>query len=340
MTTIEPGLVSILMPVFNEAASVERAVASALGQTHGHIEVLVIDGRSTDNTRELVRALAEQDHRIRLLDNPARGIAAALNLGLAACRGEYAARMDGHATVNSDYVSTGVRHLSTEAGVAAVGGKRVGVATTPTGRAIAMALSSPFGVGDSINHYATEVQRTDHASFGVYRTDVARAVGGWDETLIVNEDVDFDFRIMALGLSILYDPSMIIKWHVRETIGDLARQYRRYGRGKGAMVAKNGLGAVRMRHLAAPALVATLAGAAGLAMTGRRLVPLGLVAPYSAAVVGASVLTSRGARGLDEDSEPHLARALPAAFVAMHTSWGIGFFEGLAGRRPATASQR
>lgn len=335
-----PGSVSVLMPVRNEAASIEGAVQAALAQTHLPDQVLVIDGRSTDGTQDRVRSIAAGDSRVRVLDNPAGGISAGLNVGLAQARTEFVARMDGHATVNREYVELGVRRLRENPEVAGVGGRRIGVARTSTGRAIALALSSPFGVGDSINHYGREVQHTDHASFGVYRTRAAVEVRGWDEDLLVNEDVDFDLRLLRAGHRILYEPAMLINWNVRETLADLARQYRRYGRGKGAMVAKNGPTALRARHLAAPGLVSTLAGSAALVATGRRRSGLALAAPYAAAVVAATALTLRTVDDPSLRAGVRSAPALAGAFVAMHTSWGVGFFEGLAGRRPAASSQR
>ena len=340
LRTGSPGSVTVLMPVLNEAESIDAAIGAALAQTHAPVEVLVIDGRSSDSTRARILAIGARDSRVELLDNPAGGISAGLNIGLARARGEFAVRLDGHATVNPEYVEIGVRHLREDPALAGVGGKRVGVARTPVGGAIALALSSPFGVGDSINHFAADVQQTDHASFGVYRTAAARAVGGWDEELLVNEDVDFDFRLLGHGHRILYDPEMVIHWNVRETLPDLARQYRRYGRGKGTMVAKNGVHAIRPRHLAAPALVIAMCGSALLVAAGRRRLGLALAAPYTGAVVAATAVTRRGQRRAGQEVGIGTAPTLTGAFVTMHTSWGIGFIEGLLGRRPATASQR
>jgi hypothetical protein len=191
------------------------------------------------------------------------------------------------------------------------------------GRAIAAATSSRFGVGNSINHYATAFQLTDHASFGVYRTAAARQVDGWDESLAVNEDVDFDHRLREAGYRIAYDPAMIISWHVRETIGSLFRQYRRYGRGKAAMVRKNGRRAVRTRHLAAPALVAGLTAA----MITSLWLPASLTLP-GLYLVGVTAVAGATWWRAPDRSEVSLL-AMPAAFVATHVGWGLGFLEGL-----------
>jgi len=246
---------------------------------------------------------------------------------------EAAIRIDGHSVVAPDHLARGLGHLRARPELAAVGGLRVGVATTPAGRAIALALSSRFGVGNSVIHYGDAVQDTDHAAWGVYRADVARAVGGWDEQLLVNEDVDFDHRITLLGHAIAFDPLMRIDWQVRENVPALWRQYRRYGRGKAAMVRKNGSGAVRVRHLAAPGLVVASVIAVGALAAGRRRLPLAGLGVYGAAVGVASVRVVRR-RGADEMR----AWVVPAAFVTMHAAWGLGFIEGILLRLPPARS--
>lgn len=328
-------LVTIVMPVLNEERDVEAAIDSALQQTEQRTEVLVVDGRSEDRTVEVVEAVARREPRVRLLHNPSRTIPAGLNVGLAHARGEFLQRVDAHLVVNDTYLERGLATLDAHPEAAAVGGCRIGVAGSATGRAVAIALSSPFGVGDSINHYATEPQETDHASMGVYRTAVLRAVGGWDETLKVNEDVDLDHRILALGHRIRYDPAMVMHWSVRESLRDFARQYRRYGRGKAGMVRKNGAAAVRLRHLVPPALVLTLATGAVAALTGHRGVGAVLLAPYPLGLAGAVARTP-----LEPDAGVDLPVRLAGAFATMHLAWGLGFLEGLAGAEPVTSSAR
>lgn len=327
------GSISVLMPVLNEETSVVGAITSVLEQEGPEVEVLVIDGHSTDRTRDLVHGMAQHDRRIRLLENPAVTIPAGLNVGLAEVTGDFVARVDGHATISRDYLKRALSHLKAEPSMAGVGGRRVGVSSDPVGRAIALALSSRFGVGNSINHYADGAQLTDHASFGVYRTEAAKRVGGWDETLPVNEDVDFDHRILQAGHTIGFDPQMVIHWQVRERIGDLFRQYRRYGRGKSAMIKKNGLKALRLRHALPPAAVLTAGGLLVASFRHPRL----LLAPLVYAV-GTSAASVRAWRRRTGD-ETVSALALPLAFPAMHSGWGIGFVEGLVlNKTPGRAS--
>lgn len=329
--------VSVLMPVRNEERSVAGAIRSVLEQTLQDVEVLVIDGQSDDATVTIVSELASTDPRVRLLHNPDRTIPHALNIGLRAARAPYVARVDAHASVSVDYLERGVTELDANPDVASVGGRRIGVGEGPTGHAVAAALSSPFGVGNSVNHYGGEAQDTDHASFAVSRADVLRSIDGWDESLLVNEDVDLDHRIGLAGFRIRYDPQMEIHWHVRRTVRDLGRQYRRYGRGKAAMVRKNGRSAVRLRHLAAPGLVAWMGGAALVAVTGHPRLAAAMAAPYAAGLVGATTVTQRKGYGQQQ------LRPLPlaGAFTAMHFGWGLGFLEGYLLRlTPAAASGR
>ena len=178
-------------------------------------------------------------------------------------------------------------------------------------------------MGDSVYHYGGKPQEIDHVPYGSYPTALLREVGGWDEGLFTaNEDHELDYRLRQRGHSLLFDPGLRIAWQARQSIGDVFRQYRRYGRGK-AEVARLHPGSVRLRHLAAPALVAWLAGAA-LVATRRRRWAVAAVAPYAVGLAAASVAT---ARRLD-DAEAR--RLVPVAFAAMHIGWGFGFWEGLA----------
>ncbi len=332
----EPAaLVSVLMVVRNEEAAVADAIASVRGQTYPDWELLVLDGGSTDATTDVVRAVAAEDARIRLLDNPDRVIPAGLNVGLRAARGDYIARLDGHTSWNHTYLADALASLAVRPDAVGVGGLRFGVARTRTGRAIALALSSPLGVGNSVYHYATEPQDTDHVTNGVYRTEPVRAIAGWDERLLVNEDVDFDHRLQRAGWTLLYDPRLRTAWRVRETIPDFFRQYRRYGRGKAAMVRKNGPSAVRARHLVAPGLVVALVASVGLTLAGHP-VAIAVPAAYGAAILfGSARLVARDPGARD------LTIPLVCALISMHVGWGTGFLEGLLARRgPAAASQQ
>lgn len=326
-------LVTVLMPALNEEKAIAHTIELVLAQEGVDVELLVVHGQSTDRTGEIVAAIAERDPRVHLIPNPESIIPAALNLGLARASGDFVARVDAHSEgLTPDYLRRGVGWLEKNPRLASVGGIRRGDATTPVGRAIALSQSSPAAIGDSLYHFGTEAQLTDHATFGVTRASAAREIGGWDESLLVNEDVDFDHRLIEAGYLIGFDPAMRVDWKVQESLGKLFRQYRRYGRGKAQMIRKNGQKAVRLRHLVPPTFVV----GSGLILLGGLAKPVLwlFLAPYFLLVGGASAMQWRK-RGQDKVSAP----ALPASFLAIHVGWGLGMLEGLLlGRQPIPAS--
>ena len=327
----DQDLVTVAIPARDEEVFIGRCLDSILAQDMPNLQVLVVDGGSTDRTAEIVESRARTDPRIELLHNSERIIPVSLNMALRAARGRWFVRVDAHATVPPDYVRRAVRHLATgEWG--GVGGRKDGVGVTPAGRAIAVAMASRFGVGNSVYHYGSAPQVVEHIPFGAYPTALAGRLGGWDERLLVNQDFEFDVRVRRAGYRLLFDPGLVIHWHCRQSVGALFQQYRRYGRGK-VFVALLHPGSIRLRQLAGSALVASWVGAALLAVRWRRLA-MALVLPYPAALVVASVVCAR--RLDDRRARPWV----PAAFAAMHTGWGIGMWTGVGRVASAVLSGR
>jgi glycosyltransferase involved in cell wall biosynthesis len=315
-------LVTVVIPARNEAASIGACLDSVRAQTHRDLQVVVVDGASEDTTVEVVRTHMASDPRIELLHHQALTIPSSLNQAVRAARGRWLVRVDAHSTVGPDYVALAVERL--RAGWGGVGGRKEAVARTSAGRAIAVALGSRLGVGGSTYHYGTAEEDVDHIPFGAYPLDVVRELGGWDETLVANEDYEFDYRVRETGRRLLFDPRLVIRWHCRETVPDLYRQYRRYGSGKADVVRLHPT-SLSPRHLMPPAFVAYLAAGAllGVRHPQRLLV---MLAPYAAGVAAESV---RCAPRL----APQDRRHLPAAFVAMHVGWGVGFWQRVLTRR-------
>jgi succinoglycan biosynthesis protein ExoA len=313
----QTDLVTIVIPARDEERFLGRCLDAVRKQDYDNLQIVVVDGGSTDATLEIVRDQMTADERIELVHNPRQGIPISLNLGLAAARGRWLVRMDAHSTVDPSYVRLAVDRLAEERW-GGVGGRKDGVGETPAGRAIAAALGSRFGVGNSMYHHGVAPQEVDHIPFGAYPMEMVRSLGGWNEELPVNEDFEFDYRVRASGRRLLFDPAMTIRWHSRQSISDLFRQYRRYGRGK-VDVALLHPDSMSPRHFLPPALVAYLAATAILGWRRPRRL-LALNAPYLMALTAASVQT---ARKLDSPAE----RAnVPLAFLAMHIGWGLGFW--------------
>jgi succinoglycan biosynthesis protein ExoA len=313
-------LVTVLVPARNEEGSIAGCLGSILSQDHSELEVIVLLADSSDATASVVEEIEQRDPRIVLVRHRLGGIPRSLNLGLARARGQWLVRVDAHSRIAPGYVRRVVEHLR-GGDWGGVGGRKDGVASTHAGRAIAQALGSRFGVGNSKYHYGTALGIVDHIPFGAYPTALVRQLGGWDESLRANEDFELDYRIRRLGYRLLFDPSVRIFWDSRESIPDLFRQYQRYGYGK-ADVACLHPESLELRHFAPPAVVLIVIGAL-LVASRRPAVAVAAVSPYVGSLVGASAHIVL--RGRDLRAAPWL----PLAFLAMHLGWGLGFWKGL-----------
>ena len=315
--------VSVVIPVYNEERHMEACLASVLDQDFptDSYEVIVADGGSTDRTREIVAETSAAHPAVRLIDNPGRKQAAGLNLAIIASRGEVIARQDGHAEWAPNHLRRSVELLR-ETGADNVGGRQVAVGDGASGRAIARAMSSPFGVGGARFRYSGREEEMPTVFLGTFRRSAFERVGLFDEAYPPHEDYELNERIRATGGRIVFSPDIRTRYHVRDGLLALARQYYRYGRGK-VRVARASPGVIRTYHLAAPALVATVPVTAAMLVTGRGR---RLAAAGSALYAAACVVAAQQA-GADE---PLQVRArIPATFAVMHLAWGAGFWAGL-----------
>src|SRR3954447_2573274 len=316
-----PVLVRVLTPVLNEEAHIRATVASMQRQELDvEVEFLFIDGRSSDDTKAILEELAVEDPRIRVLDNPNRTTAFALNVGLAASRGRYVARMDGHTSYPPTYLADGVRRLG-RGDVVWGAGPQLPRGEGVWSRRVALALetglasigSKRWGDGS-----AEEIELDTGVFTGVWPRSVLEQHGGWDSGFPINQDSELAARVLAAGQRIVQLPSMGAGYVPRNSLKSLARQYYRYGlyRGKTARVHANSL---RRSHLLGPGLVLALAAALVLPRPLRGLARAA-VGAYFAALVLAS---ARAAVGSPERAAD--AATLPVVFVVMHGAWGGGF---------------
>ena len=325
----ERPLVSVLLPVWNERARIAGCLDSILAGDWpaDRFEVLAVDGGSDDGTRDILADYARRDPRVRVIENPARRIPAALNAGLRAARGALLVRMDAHATYAPDYIRRCVELLeSTRA--AAVGGMQRHSGEGWVGGAIAAALGSRFAAGDAVYRTAREPRWTDTVYLGAWRTETVRAVGGWDEAWLVNEDYEFNLRLRewhrrhaGTDEAILYSPDIRSAYFGRQGLAALARQYFRYGYWKAGTVRRHP-DATRWRQLVPPAFVAAIVvSLLVLPWTPLPLAVLGGAWAIGAALAALATAARRGWRFLP---------LLPVVFAVVHVCWGAGFLAGAA----------
>jgi succinoglycan biosynthesis protein ExoA len=311
------------MPVRNEAGLIGESLGVVLTQDYpGQLEALVVDGMSDDGTRQIVRAIAAEDQRVRLLDNPRRIVPTAMNLGAQAARGEILIRVDGRSIIPPDYVRRCVELLR-QTGAWNVGGMQVPVGQTPVGQVIAAAMASHFGAGPAKFRFADQPQPVDTVYLGAWPRDAFLRVGGFDERLVRNQDYEFNIRLRQVGGLVYFVPDLRVEYYGRETLRGLWRQYFQYGVWK-ARVIKMHPASFRLRQGAAPALVSGLVLGPILALLGPPWgwVYLAGVAIYLAAVLAFSAFQAARRR-------PRMWHLLPIAFLILHLAWGLGFWAGM-----------
>src|SRR5688572_7628844 len=198
-----PPKVTVILPCRNEARYIGPCLDSILAGAYPAdlLEILVVDGHSTDETRALVKDYAARHPQVRLLDNPARIVPTALNIGIRAATGDVIARMDAHVIYPPEYLPRLVAALE-ESGADNVGGCVITLPAdgTATAQAIAIALGQPFGVGNSHFRIGSPKARfVDTVPFGCFRRELFNRVGMFDEELVRNQDDEFNARIISRG---------------------------------------------------------------------------------------------------------------------------------------------
>lgn len=310
--------VSIVLPTLNERAYIVDCLSSLAAQDAPSIvEVLVVDGGSTDGTRDLVEGFGG---RVRLLDNPRVTAAAAMNVGIDAAQGDIVCRADAHTVYAPDYVRRCVEVL-VETGAANVGGRMQAVGENRFARAVAAVTSSPFGIGSGKFHYAEGRHEVDTVYLGCWWRQTLVDIGGYDETGLqwAAEDQELNYRLRQDGGRLVLDSSIRSWYFPRATPKALARQYANYGVAKASTLAKHG----RLPTLRPLAPAGLVGAAAVLLVAGRRpVVRLAVPSAYAAGAGWAALHIGR-----TPGVAPHRAFA---ALAICHWAYGIGFWRGVA----------
>lgn len=316
--------VTLLIAMRNEERFIERCLRSVLAQDYDprRLEVLVLDGRSSDGSAAIARRLVAAREGWQVLENPGVTQSHGWNLGIAHAFGELVGIVSGHAELAPDYVSRAVETLS-RTGADLVGGPVHAQGLTYVGRTIAAATSSSFGLGYARAHHAQREEEVDTVFQGVCRRTLFERIGGFDENMIRNQDDELSYRLRRHGGRIVCNPAIRSVYHNRGTVRSLARQYLHYGFWKVRvlqMLARQ----MQPRQFVPPLFVAALlttAAWAVIAPAGRYALAA-VAGSYVVANIAATALTARR-HGL------RFAPLLPVVFATLHLSYGAGFLVGL-----------
>jgi succinoglycan biosynthesis protein ExoA len=317
--------ISVIVPCYNEESTIQLLLDAILKQDFPirNIEVIIADALSQDKTREKITEFASDHPQLlmKVVDNPKRTIPAAINAAAAATSGEYLVRLDAHSMPYPNYISTCIRDLENGKGenVGGVWEIKPG-ADTAIAKAIAAAAAHPLGVGDARYRYSDQAGETDTVPFGSFRRDLFFRIGGFDESLLTNEDYEFNVRIRKTGGKIWLDPTIRCIYFARKNLRELAKQYWRYGFWKLQML-KRYPKTIRWRQALPPLFVLVNILGILFALFNK------YVAYSYLAILGIYlfILFATSIRDALKKKEPALILGLPAAIITMHFSWGFGF---------------
>jgi succinoglycan biosynthesis protein ExoA len=321
----------VVIPCLNEEAHLPALLARLLDDQGAEaFRIVVADGGSTDRSREIVDAVALRDPRVVLMDNPRRLQAAGVNRAAAVHGGDCAwlLRVDAHAEYPADYGSS----LLDEAARTGADAVVVSMVTRGGGffqRAAAAAQNSLLGAGGSPHRKPGPGRWVDHGHHALMRLDLFRAVGGYDEDFVANEDAELDLRLAAHGARIWLSGEVSIGYVPRPSPGRLFRQYLNYGDGRARTLLRH-----RQRPKVRQLLPAMVTPAVLAAPLGFLFEPLA----WPAAAWAAASLAYGAVLGLR--ARDGAAAASGAAAMVMHLGWSLGFWRRLLSTRPGRRERR
>jgi|BarGraNGADG00312_2_1021985.scaffolds.fasta_scaffold10942_2 succinoglycan biosynthesis protein ExoA len=246
--------VTLVVAMRNEVSNIERCLASLAAQDYpsDRLEILVYDGESTDSSVAIAEEFAAERPRWAVRPNRRRIQAAAWNEGIEAASGEIVGIVSGHSELGPAYVRSAVEALR-RTGADMVGGPVRAIGDTPVGEAVAIAVSTPFGVGGARHRYLTEPAVVDTVFMGICRRETWLRFP-FDEAMVRNQDDEMSYRLLDAGGTIVCDPAIQSTYRNRSTLAGLWYQYFDYGRWK-VRVLQAHPRQMRLRHLAPLGLV-------------------------------------------------------------------------------------
>ena len=318
-------VVSVVMPMRNEADFIGQSLGSLMEQTFpkDKYEILVMDGGSTDGSREILNDLQATEPALRVFDNECGTVPVAMNLGIRAARGTIIVRADAHTIYPPNYIENCISVLE-RTGADNVGGP---VVTSPQGHSLtariaAGLLSSRFGVGNSAFRTSMREGYVDTVPFGTFRKELFSRVGYFNELLVRNQDNDLNARIRKDGGRIYMSPELATQYIAPKSLRSLLRQTYRNSKWHVFTVRSN-VSALSLRHFVPAAFVVSLCLLSVMSFKSHvaAALLLGVLAAY---LLAACCFTAT----MTNFTSIERLR-LPLAFLLFHISYGLGTLAGL-----------
>lgn len=224
----ELPLISVVVPCFNEKKILPQCLDSLVEQTYpkDKMEILIVDGMSTDGTLDIIDSYAKQYPFIKKLENKKRFTPYAMNTGIQNSNGDFIIKADAHTLYDQNYVQRCIKYII-EYEVDNIGGilKTVSNDSSLVSKSIISSLSSFFGVGNSFFRIGSRKPRwVDTVAFGCYHRNTFNKIGMYDEKLIRGQDIELNMRLKKAGGKILLHPDIIGYYYPPSTLKGFMKQ--------------------------------------------------------------------------------------------------------------------
>ena len=319
--------VSFLIIAYNAESTLRGVINNLINQDYPHelIEVILVDGNSTDRTKEIMKEFSKQDNgfiRIEVKDNPKRTLPSGWNVALDSVQGDIVLKVDAHASIPSDFISKNVRGI--ESGEKICGGQRPNIIDeeTPWKRTLLIAESSMFGSSIAPYRRSTGIKYVKSLFHAAYSKEVFDTVGKFNEDLVRTEDNEIHYRMRKAGYKFCFDPEIISYQHTRNTLKKMLKQkyLNGYWIGKTSKICPQCLS---IFHFVPITFVFSIIASCVLAAVGYKLFLLIIVIAYLIAAIAMTLAA------INNEGYFKYSLLLPFIFLLLHVSYGVGTLVGL-----------
>jgi glycosyltransferase involved in cell wall biosynthesis len=322
--------VSVIVAVRNEEGYLDGCLQALVDLDYPHdlLEIVLVDGMSTDRTPQIIESWVERDSRIRAIKNPGKIVSTGMNLGIKSARHDLILWISGHVVLERDHLKRCVETMR-EKSAAAVGGHIRTVGRSPIGKANAAILSSPFGVGGGTHRIGGNCGWVATVTMALYSKQAILKAGGFNESLPRNQDNDLHARMNRLGLRSYLNTNIRPTYFCRDSMVSLLRQAWKNGFWN-ILAVRMGIGGFSLRHFVPMVFVFGLISLAILSFvwSAAAYLLLGIGICYLLAASIASIIAATKRKLTWQ------VLLLPLGFLSLHLTYGVASWAGLFARRP------
>jgi len=321
---IENKFVSLIIPVYNEEEFLNKLFKSIKNQDYPKdlLEIIIVDGNSSDKSLEIIKTYQDEFPNLIILNNPNKFVSFSLNLAIKKAKGDYIVRWDAHTIYKNDYISKCVEYLNKTDAVNVGGAIRL-VGHNPIQKAIKLATTSIFGIGNSSFHYEDFEGYVDTVYLGAFKKEIFEKIGLFDEELVRNQDDELNFRIIKSKEKIYLSSQIKSYYYPRNSLKSLWKQYFEYGYWKVKVIKKHKIPS-SIRHIIPVTFVLSII--LGILLTLFKGIGLFILIPVLGSyIIALSFFTIKIC--LKENFKNF--ELLASVFPILHLSYGLGFLKGL-----------